>query len=84
MDGIRSELKYFEQQIEKLDYHYQRMNEVEEFSKTVSKESETPIHDEQANEARQIYEKMYRKIKKLNHYLDEKLSSSSNIYHSEL
>lgn len=49
------------------------MNEAEEFGNTASK-GKTSIHDNLTTESRQNYEKMYRKIKKLNHYLDEKLS----------
>lgn len=67
-------MKHFERQIEKLDYHHQQMNEAEEFGKTASK-GKISIHEKLTTESRQNYEKMYRKIKKLNHYLDEKLSN---------
>uniref|UniRef100_A0A915CKS6 Alpha-2-macroglobulin RAP C-terminal domain-containing protein n=1 Tax=Ditylenchus dipsaci TaxID=166011 RepID=A0A915CKS6_9BILA len=77
LDAIKSELRHFEKQLEKMDFHREQLGDAEEFSQGVGKEGASNGH---TDELHNYQEKMARKIKKLEHYLDEKVA----VAHSEL
>ncbi|KAI1724015.1 alpha-2-macroglobulin receptor-associated protein [Ditylenchus destructor] len=74
LDAIKHELRHFESQLEKVAFHKEQLNDAEEFSRGAGKDAQ----DEHTAQLREYHEKLARKIKKLEHYLDEKLTAVHN------
>lgn len=80
LDAIKHELRHFERQSEKVAFHKEHLSEAEEFGHDKGQKNEDGVKSA-TFELREYHEKLARKLKKLEHYLDEKLKGA---VHNEL
>ncbi|KAH7694162.1 Protein C15C8.4, partial [Aphelenchoides avenae] len=75
LDAIKTELRHFEKQLEKLDYHGETLKDAKEFTKDAGKEH----RDAYTDELEKHHEKLARKMRKLEAYLNEKISGHEEL-----
>ncbi len=73
LDAIKSELRHFERQWEKTDFHAEQLDELELAHQTFGNGESG---DDYTHSLREQQEKLQRKLKKLEVYLEDKLTAA--------
>lgn len=75
MDVIKTELRHLDRQWDKVEYHAEHLATHEDHMKSMGHDGD----DEDSQKLREHQEKLQRKLKKLEAYLEEKVTSHSEL-----